>query len=117
MRRSIGADTLGYVSLEGLIAATEQPRTRLCTACFDGKYPIALPDGDVDRQARARGNARDAPAGGPATRANANANALQPAVGRHIGIRPENVLRYRKDALTALDCPTDTMLTSNRRPE
>ncbi|MCP2166127.1 amidophosphoribosyltransferase [Goodfellowiella coeruleoviolacea] len=44
VRRSIGADSLGYVSLEALVAASEQPRTRLCSACFDGKYPIALPD-------------------------------------------------------------------------
>ncbi|TDQ05412.1 amidophosphoribosyltransferase [Labedaea rhizosphaerae] len=44
IRRSIGADSLGYVSLEGLVAASEQPRTRLCTACFDGDYPIPLPD-------------------------------------------------------------------------
>jgi amidophosphoribosyltransferase len=44
VRRSVGADTLGYVSLEGLIASTEQPRTRLCMACFDGTYPIPLPD-------------------------------------------------------------------------
>ena len=44
VRRSIGADSLGYVSLEGLVAATEQPRTRLCSACFDGHYPIALPE-------------------------------------------------------------------------
>src|SRR5690606_37653642 len=36
IRRSIGADSLGYVSLDGLVAATEQPRTRLCRACFDG---------------------------------------------------------------------------------
>jgi amidophosphoribosyltransferase len=43
VRRSIGADSLGYVSLDGLIAASEQPRTRLCMACFDGDYPIALP--------------------------------------------------------------------------
>jgi amidophosphoribosyltransferase len=43
VRRSIGADSLGYVSLEGLIAASEQPRTRLCMACFDGDYPIPLP--------------------------------------------------------------------------
>ncbi len=43
IRRSIGADSLGYVSLDGLVAATEQPRTRLCSACFDGKYPIRLP--------------------------------------------------------------------------
>ena len=44
IRASIGADTLGYVSLEQLIAASEQPRSRLCRACFDGDYPIALPD-------------------------------------------------------------------------
>lgn len=43
VRRSIGADTLGYVSLDGLVAATEQPKTRLCRACFDGEYPIELP--------------------------------------------------------------------------
>ncbi|MER7455430.1 amidophosphoribosyltransferase [Micromonospora sp. NPDC126480] len=43
VRRSIGADTLGYVSLSGLIAATEQPKSRLCRACFDGEYPIELP--------------------------------------------------------------------------
>jgi amidophosphoribosyltransferase len=43
IRRSIGADSLGYVSLDGLIAASEQPRNRLCRACFDGVYPIPLP--------------------------------------------------------------------------
>ncbi|MBP2339673.1 amidophosphoribosyltransferase [Saccharothrix coeruleofusca] len=44
IRRSVGADTLGYVSLEELVAASEQPKTRLCTACFDGEYPIPLPE-------------------------------------------------------------------------
>ncbi len=44
IRRSIGADTLGYVSLDGLVAASEQPRSRLCMACFDGNYPIPLPE-------------------------------------------------------------------------
>jgi amidophosphoribosyltransferase len=43
IRRSIGSDTLGYVSLDGLIAASEQPASRLCRACFDGVYPIELP--------------------------------------------------------------------------
>ncbi|SCE67384.1 amidophosphoribosyltransferase [Micromonospora viridifaciens] len=47
IRRSIGADTLGYVSLSGLIAATEQPKSRLCRACFDGEYPIELPAGHL----------------------------------------------------------------------
>ncbi len=41
---SIGADSLAYVSLEGLISASEQPESRLCTACFTGRYPIALPE-------------------------------------------------------------------------
>ena len=44
VRRSIGADSLGYVSLEGLVKATEQPASRLCAACFDGNYPIPLPE-------------------------------------------------------------------------
>lgn len=44
IRRSIGADSLGYVSLEGLVAASEQPKSRLCTACFSGEYPIELPE-------------------------------------------------------------------------
>jgi amidophosphoribosyltransferase len=44
IRRSLGADSLGYISLDGLVAASEQPRTRLCMACFDGEYPIELPD-------------------------------------------------------------------------
>jgi amidophosphoribosyltransferase len=43
VRRAIGADTLGYISLKGMIAATEQPSSRLCAACFDGTYPIELP--------------------------------------------------------------------------
>src|SRR5207244_7909996 len=38
IRRSIGADTLGYVSLEGLVSASEQPKSRHCMACFNGHY-------------------------------------------------------------------------------
>ena len=41
---SIGADTLGYISEDGMIEATGQPRERLCTACFTGDYPIPLAD-------------------------------------------------------------------------
>jgi amidophosphoribosyltransferase len=46
IRRGIGADSLGYVSLENLIAASEQPASRLCSACFDGRYPISLPSSE-----------------------------------------------------------------------
>jgi amidophosphoribosyltransferase len=48
---SIGADSLGYVSLEGLTEATGLPARRLCRACFDGQYPVPLADGDRDRHA------------------------------------------------------------------
>ncbi len=43
IRRSIGADSLNYVSMEGLIAATTIAEDKLCTACFTGTYPIAVP--------------------------------------------------------------------------
>jgi len=44
IRRSIGADSLGYVSLDGLIAATQVTSDRLCSACFTGQYPIRIPE-------------------------------------------------------------------------
>jgi amidophosphoribosyltransferase len=42
IRQSIGADSLGYISLDGLIEATTLPAGQLCRACFDGKYPIPV---------------------------------------------------------------------------
>ncbi|MFL6079892.1 MAG: amidophosphoribosyltransferase, partial [Ornithinibacter sp.] len=41
---SIGADSLGYISEAGMIAATNQSEDRLCTACFTGTYPVPLPE-------------------------------------------------------------------------
>jgi amidophosphoribosyltransferase len=40
IRVSLGADSLGYISLGELIASTHIDRERLCRACFDGIYPI-----------------------------------------------------------------------------
>jgi amidophosphoribosyltransferase len=40
---SLHADSLGYISTEGMIEATEQLASQLCTACFTGHYPIQLP--------------------------------------------------------------------------
>ncbi|GLW64379.1 amidophosphoribosyltransferase [Actinomadura rubrobrunea] len=42
IRDSIGADSLGYISLDALIAASQVPKGRLCRACFDGEYPIPV---------------------------------------------------------------------------
>ena len=45
IRTSIGADSLGYISRGGHGRRDRASRaTRLCTACFTGDYPIALPD-------------------------------------------------------------------------
>jgi amidophosphoribosyltransferase len=41
---AVGADSLGFVSLEGLVAATEQPTDTLCQACFNGQYPVPVPE-------------------------------------------------------------------------
>ena len=46
IRASIGADSLGYVSNEGLVAATTIPANRLCRACFDGEYPVEVPEAE-----------------------------------------------------------------------
>ncbi|MDZ4169249.1 MAG: amidophosphoribosyltransferase [Coriobacteriia bacterium] len=43
IREHIGADSLAYLSLDGLVSATGQPKDRFCLACFDGKYPIEIP--------------------------------------------------------------------------
>jgi amidophosphoribosyltransferase len=42
IRDSIGADSLGFVSLANLIEATTLPAGSLCRACFDGDYPIPV---------------------------------------------------------------------------
>ena len=44
---SIGADSLGYVSLDSLVAATTVAPDRLCKACFDGRYPVAVEEEDL----------------------------------------------------------------------
>ena len=47
IRASIGADSLAFVSLDGLTAASRQPADKLCRACFDGSYPIPIPKRDL----------------------------------------------------------------------
>jgi amidophosphoribosyltransferase len=54
IRQQIGADTLGYLSQDGLLAAVGGDERRHCTACFDGRYPVDVPL-DVDKFALERG--------------------------------------------------------------
>jgi amidophosphoribosyltransferase len=44
IRQSIGADSLSFISLDALIESTNVAKDRLCRACFDGVYPVELPD-------------------------------------------------------------------------
>src|SRR5437763_494171 len=42
IRRQIGADTLGYLSLGGMVQATGATEGELCTACFTGNYLVPV---------------------------------------------------------------------------
>ena len=44
IRDYVGADSLGYLSLEGMVAASGGRKESFCRACFDGDYPIPVPD-------------------------------------------------------------------------
>ena len=43
IREFIGADSLGYLSIRGVLAALDLPYERFCFACFDGHYPEPVP--------------------------------------------------------------------------
>lgn len=45
-RTHIGADSLAYLSYNGMIRATGLPETRFSTSCFNGVYPVAV-DGSI----------------------------------------------------------------------
>ena len=43
IRKFIEVDTLGYLSLNGLLKSVPNEDNDYCTACFSGKYPTELP--------------------------------------------------------------------------
>ena len=44
IRDHVGATSLHYLTLDGLQASTGLPRSQFCRACFDGDYPIEVPE-------------------------------------------------------------------------
>jgi amidophosphoribosyltransferase len=48
IRAVVGADSLGYLSLDGLVRAIGLPEQQLCNACFHGRYPMPI-EGLVDK--------------------------------------------------------------------
>jgi amidophosphoribosyltransferase len=45
IRDYVGADSLGYLSLQGMVDAAGGETSSFCRACFDGEYPIPVPEG------------------------------------------------------------------------
>ncbi len=41
IRDFLGLDSLGYLSIEGLLSTVGRPKTHYCTACYSGRYPVA----------------------------------------------------------------------------
>lgn len=48
IQKYLGADSIGYLSLEGMIRATGHPATRFCMACYTGDYPVPF-ETDLDK--------------------------------------------------------------------
>ena len=44
VRDFIGADSLAYLSLDALVASTGTEKADFCCACFDGVYPVDIPE-------------------------------------------------------------------------
>ena len=49
IRQKVGADSLGYLSVEGLMESIGLGQERICAACFNGDYPMPL----LDEEAKA----------------------------------------------------------------
>ncbi|MGH2784439.1 MAG: amidophosphoribosyltransferase [Actinomycetota bacterium] len=49
IRSYIGADSLAYLSLPGLVRATGNPSERFCRACFDGIYPVPISEDEQSK--------------------------------------------------------------------
>lgn len=43
IRKYLEADSVGYLSLEGLLSSVGSRRSSYCTSCYTGQYPVAFP--------------------------------------------------------------------------
>ncbi|HAR62864.1 MAG: amidophosphoribosyltransferase [Candidatus Margulisiibacteriota bacterium] len=49
IQKYLKVDTIGYLSIEGMINAIHLPANHMCMACFNGDYPIKIPQ-DIKRE-------------------------------------------------------------------
>jgi len=47
IREFIGADSVGYLSLGGMLSAVGDGRSSYCTSCYTGEYPVAVPQNEA----------------------------------------------------------------------
>ena len=45
IRQMVGADSLGFLSIESAVKATGLPEEKLCLACFNGDYVLPVDEG------------------------------------------------------------------------
>jgi amidophosphoribosyltransferase len=57
IREYLNADSLYYLSQEGMVKATGQPSSAFCMACYDGRYPVSFEPG-VNKEVIERQNGR-----------------------------------------------------------
>ena len=57
IRRYLNADSLGYLSQDGMVKATGLDKESFCMACYDGKYPVTY-DPTVDKNIMERRRSR-----------------------------------------------------------
>ena len=50
IRQFIEADTLGYLSVEGMLEAFGRPQQATCTACFTGIYPVEIEEEEREKE-------------------------------------------------------------------
>ena len=49
IRQYLNADSLSYLTVDGMVKATDKPRDSFCMACYDGNYPVPF-DPFLDKQ-------------------------------------------------------------------
>jgi amidophosphoribosyltransferase len=47
IQKYIGADSVGYLSLEGMLSSVGTKRASYCTSCYTGQYPVAFPQNEA----------------------------------------------------------------------
>jgi amidophosphoribosyltransferase len=61
IRDFLGVDSIGYLSLEGMLSCVSRPAGDYCTACWTGRYPV-MPEDDLTDKLGMEVGAAEAPA-------------------------------------------------------